>query len=146
MSALIWLAAVVVLVIAEMFSGDLVLLMLGGGALAAAGVDYVADTPVWADVLVFALVSVLLLATVRPVAKRHLSRRPPLLTNTEALEGQQAVVTERVDQHDGRVKIGGDVWSARTLDVGEPIDRGAHVTVVRIDGATAIVWKQWDEP
>ncbi|MGV9825689.1 MULTISPECIES: NfeD family protein [unclassified Gordonia (in: high G+C Gram-positive bacteria)] len=141
MSALLWLAAVVVLLIAEMFSGDLVLLMLAGGALSAAGVDYFFDTPVWVDGLVFAVVSVLLVAGVRPVAKRHMLSRPKVLTNTEALEGRTAVVTEQVDEHDGRVKIGGDIWSARTMNAGEVIEAGAHVTVVEIDGATAVVWR-----
>ncbi|AZG44359.1 NfeD family protein [Gordonia insulae] len=141
MTALLWLAAAIVLVIAEMFGGDLVLLMLGGGALAAAGVDYLLEPPIWVDAVVFAIVSVLLLVVVRPVARRHMLNRPQLLTNTEALEGRHAVVTAQVDEHDGRVKIGGDIWSARTLNAGEVIEPGTEVTVVQIDGATAIVWK-----
>lgn len=141
MTALLWLAAAIVLVGAEMFIGDLVLLMLGGGALAAAGVDAIFDPPIWVDGVVFAVVSVLLLATVRPVAKRHMNSRPPLLTNTEALEGRHALVTERVDARDGRVKIGGDIWSARAMTPGEVIEPGTEVTVVQIDGATAVVFK-----
>ncbi|RPA19725.1 NfeD family protein [Gordonia sp. OPL2] len=141
MAALLWLAAAIVLVIAEMFGGDLVLLMLGGGALAAAGVDYALEPPLWVDAVVFAVVSVLLLVVVRPVARRHMLTRPTLLTNTEALEGKRALVTEQVDERDGRVKIGGDVWSARTLNPGEVIEAGAEVTVVQIDGATAVVWR-----
>lgn len=141
MTALVWLAVAIVLVGAEMFIGDLVLLMLGGGALAAAATDAVFDPPLWVDGVVFAVVSVLLLAAVRPVAKRHMQTRPRLLTNTEALEGRHAFVTERVDEHDGRVKIGGDVWSARTMSAGEVIEPGTEVTVVQIDGATAVVWK-----
>ncbi len=108
MSALLWLAAAIVLVVAEMFGGELVLLMLAGGAFAAAGVDFVWEAPpLWVEGLVFAVVSVLLLVAVRPVAKRHMLTRPAVLMNTEALEGQPAVVTEKVDRHDGRVKIGG---------------------------------------
>ncbi|MFW0785662.1 NfeD family protein [Gordonia sp. CPCC 206044] len=141
MTALLWLAAAIVLVIAEMFVGDLVLLMLGGGALAAAGVDFFLEPPLWVDAVVFAVVSILLLATVRPVARRHLLNRPQLLTNAEALEGRKALVTARVDEHDGRVKIGGDVWSARVLTPGEVIEPGIEVTVVEIDGATAVVWR-----
>ncbi|GAA1480262.1 NfeD family protein [Gordonia sinesedis] len=141
MTALLWLAAVIVLLIAEMFSGELVLTMLAGGALAAAGVDFLLGAPLWVDVLVFAGTSTLLLTLVRPIARRHMLTRPALLTNTEALEGKQALVTERVDEHDGRVKIDGDLWSARTMDAGTVIEPGTHVTVVEIDGATAIVWK-----
>ncbi|MFW0794684.1 NfeD family protein [Gordonia sp. CPCC 205515] len=141
MTALVWLAVAIILVGAEMFIGDLVLLMLGGGALAAAATDAIFDPPLWVDGVVFAVVSILLLATVRPVAKRHMQTRPVLLTNTEALEGRHALVTERVDEHDGRVKIGGDVWSARTMSPGDVIEPGTEVTVVQIDGATAVVWK-----
>ncbi len=141
MTALLWLAAAIALVIAEMFVGDLVLLMLGGGALAAAATDAVFSPPLWVDGVVFAVVSVLLVAGVRPIARRHMLNRPRVLTNTEALEGQHALVTERVDERDGRVKIGGDVWSARALNPGEVIEAGAEVTVVQIDGATAVVWK-----
>ncbi|GAC68728.1 NfeD family protein [Gordonia soli] len=141
MSALLWLVAAIVLVVAEMFGGELFLLMLAGGALTTAGVDYVFDPPVWVDGVVFAVVSVLLLTAVRPIARRHMLSRPRVLTNTEALEGRHAVVTEQVDERDGRVKIDGDVWSARSMNPGEVIEPGIEVTVVQIDGATAIVWR-----
>ncbi|KSU60049.1 MULTISPECIES: NfeD family protein [unclassified Gordonia (in: high G+C Gram-positive bacteria)] len=141
MSALLWLAAAIVLVVAEMFGGELVLLMLAGGAFAAAGVDFAFETPLWVEGLVFALVSVLLLVAVRPIARKHMLNRPAVLMNTEALEGRPAVVTEQVDAHDGRVKIGGDVWSARTMDPTQVLEPGTHVTVVEIDGATAVVWR-----
>ncbi|ASR03444.1 NfeD family protein [Gordonia rubripertincta] len=141
MSALLWLAAAIVLAIAEMFGGELVLLMLAGGAFAAAGVDFVWEPPLWVDGLVFAAVSVLLLVAVRPIAKRHMLNRPAVLMNTEALEGRPAVVTETVDGDDGRVKIGGDIWSARSVDPAEVLEPGTHVTVVEIDGATAVVWR-----
>ncbi|GAC83243.1 NfeD family protein [Gordonia paraffinivorans] len=141
MSALLWLAAAIVLMVAELFGGELVLLMLAGGALAAAGTDFVFEPPIWVDGLVFAAVSLLLLVAVRPVAKRHMLNRPPVPMNTEALEGQHAVVTEKVDGSDGRVKIGGDIWSARAMDPAQVIEPGTEVTVVEIDGATAVVWR-----
>lgn len=141
MSALIWLAAVIVLLIGEMVSGDLVLLMLGGGALAAAGVDYFLSPPIWVDGVAFAVVSVLLLAVVRPVAKRHLLSRPALLTNIDALEGKHATVLAPVDEHRGRVKIDGEEWSARAMTPGEQFEPGEQVTVMQIDGATAVVWR-----
>lgn len=141
MSALVWLAVAVVLIIAEMIVGDLVLLMLGGGALAAAGTEYLFDPPLWVTGVVFAVVSLLLVLGVRPVAKRHMLSRPRVLTNTEALEGKHAVVTEIVDDHDGRVKLDGEIWSARVLEPGDVIEPGTEVTVVQIDGATAVVWR-----
>ncbi|MFE0747909.1 NfeD family protein [Gordonia sp. NPDC058843] len=141
MSALLWLAAAIVLTVAEMFGGELVLLMLAGGAFAAAGVDFAFEPPLWVDGLVFALVSVLLLVAVRPIARRHMLNRPAVLMNTEALAGRHAVVTEQVDVNDGRVKIDGDVWSARAMDPTQVLEPGTHVTVVEIDGATAVVFR-----
>ena len=141
MSALLWLGAAVLLAVAEMMVGDLMLLMLAGGALAAAGTNAVFDTPVWVVGIVFAVVSLLLLLVVRPVATRHLLSRPRYLSNTEALEGTGAIVTEVVDDRDGRAKLAGEIWSARALEPGARIEPGEQVTVVRIDGAVAIVWR-----
>ncbi|MFT4125525.1 MAG: NfeD family protein [Gordonia sp. (in: high G+C Gram-positive bacteria)] len=141
MAAVLWFVGMLALLIGEMISGDLVLLMLAGGALAAGGTELLVDLPIWADCVVFGVVSLLLLGTVRPVAKRHLMSRPRVLTNSEALEGKPAIVTARVDARDGRVKIGGDVWSARVLTPGDVFEPGDQVTVMQIDGATAVVWK-----
>ncbi|MGP9021606.1 NfeD family protein [Streptomyces sp. BR1] len=92
-----------------------------------------------AQVLVFLAVSVALIAVVRPIAARHSSERPQLATGIDALKGRQAVVLERVDGSGGRIKLAGEVWSARTLDDGQSFEPGQQVDVVEIDGATAIV-------
>ncbi|MFF7445312.1 MULTISPECIES: NfeD family protein [unclassified Streptomyces] len=112
--------------------------MLAVGAVAAAimaglGFDVVVQ------VLVFAVVSVALIAVVRPVATRHGAQRPQLATGIEALKGRQAVVTERVDGSGGRIKLAGEVWSARALDTGRAYEVGDEVDVVDIEGATAII-------
>ncbi|MGC0341835.1 NfeD family protein [Streptomyces sp. SLBN-8D4] len=112
--------------------------MLAAGALAAAlaaglGGDVVVQ------VLVFAVVSVALIAVVRPIATRHRSQRPQLVTGIDALKGRQAVVLERVDSGGGRIKLAGEVWSARSLDTGRAFEVGQEVDVVDIEGATAIV-------
>ena len=91
------------------------------------------------QVVVFAAVSVALIAVVRPVAARHRSQRPQLATGIDALKGRQAVVLERVDGSDGRIKLAGEIWSARSLDNGRAYEVGQEVDVVEIDGATAIV-------
>ncbi|MBV1935105.1 NfeD family protein [Streptomyces sp. BV286] len=91
------------------------------------------------QVVVFAAVSVSLIAVVRPVAARHRSQRPQLATGIDALKGKQAVVLERVDGSGGRIKLAGEVWSARSLDTGRVFDVGQEVDVVEIEGATAIV-------
>ena len=112
--------------------------MLAAGAVAAAvaaglGGDIVVQ------VLVFVVVSVALIAVVRPIATRHSSQRPQLVTGVEALKGKQAVVLERVDGSGGRIKLAGEVWSARSLDADSTYEVGQEVDVVEIEGATAIV-------
>ncbi|MFB7246422.1 NfeD family protein [Streptomyces populi] len=92
------------------------------------------------QVLVFVIVSVALIAVVRPVAARHRTQLPELATGIEALKGKQAIVLERVDGSGaGRVKLGGEIWSARALDGTQAYEVGQEVDVVDIDGATAIV-------
>jgi membrane protein implicated in regulation of membrane protease activity len=92
-----------------------------------------------AQVLVFIVVSVALIAVVRPIAIRHSKQRPQLATGVDALKGKQAVVLERVDGSGGRIKLAGEVWSARALDTERAYDVGQEVDVVDIEGATAIV-------
>ncbi|REE59814.1 membrane protein implicated in regulation of membrane protease activity [Streptomyces sp. 3212.3] len=91
------------------------------------------------QVAVFAVVSVALIAVVRPIAARHRSQRPQLATGVEALKGKQAVVLERVDGSGGRIKLAGEVWSARALNSELAYEVGQEVDVVDIEGATAIV-------
>ncbi|CAM5253989.1 NfeD family protein [Streptomyces fumanus] len=91
------------------------------------------------QVLAFAVVSVALIAVVRPIAARHRDQRPELVTGVEALKGRQAVVLERVDGSGGRIKLAGEIWSARALDNGRSYEPGQEVDVVDIEGATAII-------
>ncbi|GGW83918.1 MULTISPECIES: NfeD family protein [Streptomyces] len=112
--------------------------MFAVGAVAAAvtaglGFDVVAQ------VLVFVAVSVALIAVVRPIAARHSAQRPQFASGVDALKGKQAVVLERVDGSGGRIKLAGEVWSARALDTDRVYDVGQEVDVVDIEGATAIV-------
>jgi len=140
-AALIWLIAGVALAAAEALTGDFVLLMLGGAALGTAGVTAATDAPVWIDAVVFAVFSLVLLLGVRPILRRRYSVPPALTTGVEALPGKHALVLEQVGEHAGRVKIDGDVWTARPLDVTEVYEPGTTVTVMQIDGATAVVWR-----
>ncbi|MDQ1628582.1 MAG: hypothetical protein QOI54_2326 [Actinomycetota bacterium] len=135
-----WLGLAVVLGIVEVTSLDLLFLMLAGGALAGAVTALVTDNPV-IEALVSLVVAVTMLAVVRPVALRHLRTPLAIRTGTAALVGQKAVATERIDEHDGRIKLKGEVWSARTYDPSHVIAAGRNVEVVQIDGATAIVYE-----
>ncbi|OPC85240.1 hypothetical protein B4N89_23260 [Embleya scabrispora] len=88
--------------------------------------------------VVFAVVAIVLLAFVRPVVVRH-NNTPGTRTGIDALKGARAVVLERVDEHGGRIKLNGEVWSARTLDTTAVFEPGAQVDVADIVGATAVV-------
>jgi membrane protein implicated in regulation of membrane protease activity len=80
------------------------------------------------------------LGIARPFALRHI-RQPPLLrTGTAALVGRSAYVLEEVTEHAGKVRIGGEVWSARSYDETLVIPPGKTVDVMQIEGATALVY------
>ncbi|RSS66165.1 NfeD family protein [Streptomyces sp. WAC06614] len=112
--------------------------MFAVGAVAAA-VTAALGGGVVAQVLVFVVVSVALVAVVRPIAARHRDQRPQHRTGIDALRGRTAVVLERVDSSGGRIKLAGEIWSARALDAGTSFEPGQQVDVVEIDGATAVV-------
>jgi membrane protein implicated in regulation of membrane protease activity len=142
-AAVIWLIAGLALIAAEVLSGEFVLLMLGGGALAAAGASALVGGGPLLGVGVFAVASVLLLFAVRPALRRKLDRGiDHSVMHHRALVGNTAFVVARVDGHGGQVKIGGDLWSARSLDGHDVIEPGAKVTVMDISGATALVVPQ----
>lgn len=141
MPALIWLIAALALAGAEALTGDLFLLMLSGGALAAAGSAAVFDWPIWTDGAVFLVVALLLVVLVRPALRRRFTAGTGLPEPMKALEGKSALVLDRVGRHEGQVKLDGEVWTARPLDDADVYEPGDHVTVMRIDGATAVVFK-----
>jgi membrane protein implicated in regulation of membrane protease activity len=136
---LLWLIAAGVFAGGEVASLDLVLLMFAGGALGGMTVALVGG-PVVLQLVAFVVVSAALLALVRPVAKRHLlERTEEQLDGVAALVGKTAVVSERVDNDSGHVRMGHDEWSARTLLDGEVHEVGAEVRIVQIEGPIAYV-------
>ena len=133
-----WVGGALALGILEMLSLDLVLIMFAGGALAG-GLAFALGAPLVVQILVAALTSIVLLVTLRPWLLRHLRSRVDLPeTNVAALVGRQAVVVSAVDGTGGRVKLAGEVWTARTADGGS-LAPGTAVTVTKIEGATAVV-------
>jgi membrane protein implicated in regulation of membrane protease activity len=140
-----WLGAALLLGVVEILTVDLVLIMFAGGALVAAGLALM-GAPLWVQIIGFAVTSTLLLVTLRPWLLRHLRKRVPLVeTNAAAHVGRVAVAVLPVTDHSGRVKLAGEVWSARTVDA-DPIEVGDEVLVVKIDGATAVVTHYSDAP
>jgi membrane protein implicated in regulation of membrane protease activity len=133
-----WLIAAAALAAGEVLSLGLVLGFLAVGALIAALVA-LGGGGLGFQILAFLLGSLLLLVLVRPIARRHLHTPARIRTGAEALVGQRAVVLERVDADGGRVRLAGEIWSARAWDDQAVIEPGARVEVMKIEGATALV-------
>jgi membrane protein implicated in regulation of membrane protease activity len=131
----------VALIAAEVLSGAFVLVMLGVAALGAAGVAAL-HAPVMLDAAVFVVLAGGLIVLARPALKRRMSVGDQLQTNVQALIGSRALVESTVDAHGGRVRIGGQLWSARALDETQVLETGRTVTVMEISGATAVVWAE----
>lgn len=134
-----WIVIAVALGIAEVFTTFLVFGMFAAGALAAALVASF-DGNVVLQAVAFVAVSAALLILVRPIARRHLHTSPEIRTGVDLLVGQSALVVQRVDAHGGRVKIGGEIWSARALHPEQILEPGTEVDVIEIKGATALVF------
>jgi membrane protein implicated in regulation of membrane protease activity len=135
---LVWLIAAGALGVAELLTLTLVLGLLAVAAACGAVVAGVGG-PAAVQVAVFAVVSVLLLGLVRPIATRHRHGPPSLRTGAAALVGRRALALTDVDGLGGQVRIGGEVWTARSYDDRLVITAGSPVDVCQIDGATAVV-------
>ena len=134
-----WLALAVVLGVAEMFSLDLVLIMLATGALGGMVTSLVTDS-VAIQAAVALVVAVGMLAVVRPGLARRLSKGPELTLGHNKLVGTQGTVTVTVTAlSPGRVRLSGDLWSAQPYDESLTIEAGETVEVFEIRGATAYV-------
>jgi membrane protein implicated in regulation of membrane protease activity len=116
-------------------------LILGFVSIAAAIALIVAvlGGPVAAQLVAFIVGTGALVGFVRPIAKAHL-HRPALTTGVDALVGKRAIVLQRVDTHQGQVRIGGEVWTARAYLEDQVLEPGTSVDVVKIQGATALVY------
>jgi membrane protein implicated in regulation of membrane protease activity len=137
---LLWAIVAVALAIGEIFTPGL--FFLGPIAVAAVAATIAAALGAgWViDLVVFVAGAAASLAVLRPIARSHLRMPTALRTGTAALVGARAVVVERVDVGGGRVRIGGEVWSARAFDESQVIEPGTQVQVAEIEGATALVY------
>jgi len=136
---ILWTLIAVALAIGEIFTPGM--FFLGPVALAAlaAALVSVLGAGLGFTLLVFIAGSVASLALVRPIARRHVRMPAISRTGTDALVGRSAVVVRRVDSLGGRVRIGGEEWSARSYLDDQVLDEGLKVEVVKIEGATALV-------
>ena len=136
---IIWLLILVVLVIAELISMGLTTIWFAGGALVAALTSLV-GLPVWGQIIVFLVVSLLLLFFTRPIAVKYFNK-DRVKTNVESLVGRQAIVISEIDNVKGigRVTVGGQEWSARTKEDEAGLPVGAVADIIGIHGVKLIV-------
>jgi membrane protein implicated in regulation of membrane protease activity len=134
----LWVIAAGVLAVGEVVTMGFFLGPIAIAALIAALAALVGGGTV-VQFLVFIVCSVASIGFLRPIARRHMHTPAQIRTGTAALVGSRAVVLERVDADGGSVKIGGEVWSARSYDEDNAYEPGARVEVMKIDGATALV-------
>ena len=137
----VWAVVAVLLAVGEIFTPGL--FFLGPIALAALASTVVAAVggPVWLQIVVFGVGSFAAVGLLRPIARKHLTMPHAIRTGTAALEGAKAIVLQPVNSRGGRVKIGGEEWSARSYMPDEEFDVGAEVEVAQIQGATALVYR-----
>ncbi len=137
-SWIIWLVLAAVLGVAEVMTTTLAFGLIAVGAVVAAVVG-AGGAGLPFQLGAFALAAAAGLVVVRPIAMRHIKQPPLLRTGTSALVGRSAKVVEEITDDGGRVRIGGELWSARPYDESQVIPVGSTVNVFAIEGATALV-------
>jgi len=137
-SWIVWLVLAAVLGVAEIMTTTLAFGLIAVGAVVA-GVVGVAGGGLPFQLIAFGVASAAGLGVVRPIAVRHIKQPPLLRTGTSALVGRSARVVEEVTDDGGKVRIGGELWSARPYDESQVIPVGSSVDVFAIEGATALV-------
>jgi membrane protein implicated in regulation of membrane protease activity len=136
---LLWVVLAVALAVGEVLTPGL--FFLGPVALAAgaAAVAALLGAGTVGALVVFIVCSLASLAFLRPVARRHVRLPAISRTGTDALIGRKAVVTRKVDAVGGRIRVGGEEWSARAYLDDQVLAEGQTVDIVKIEGATALV-------
>ena len=137
-SWIVWLILAAVLGVAEVMTTTLAFGLMAASAVVAAVVGAVGGGLPF-QLAAFAVAAGAGLGLVRPIAVRHIKQPPLLRTGTSALVGRSAIVIEEVTDRAGQVRIGGELWSARTYDESQVIPAGSTVDVFAIEGATALV-------
>ncbi len=135
---LIWMLALILFLVVEAITVGLVCIWFAGGALAAIIVALLGGQ-VWLQVAVFLVVSVALLASLRPLTRRFIYDKQAR-TNADRILGQDALVTETIDniRGTGAIRVNGLEWTARACDR-EVIEKGTLVRVTQLEGVKALV-------
>lgn len=134
-----WLAFIIVLVIIEAATAELVTIWFAGGAVLALVLSAL-GAPLWAQTGTFAAVSLALLFLTRPLVKKYMKKGAGE-SSLDRMLGKQGIITEEVNNlaATGEVQIDGQYWMARTADNVQTIQKGQVVTVLQVIGVRLIV-------
>lgn len=136
----VWAGLAVILAVGEVTLFDFTLMMLAAGALAGAGVALIFPGLLWLQIVVALVVAVAMLWLVRPWLRNATHSHAEVKSGAQHMLGKTGpVVKEITAEGTGAIRIGGDLWTARSY-TGETIAEGERVEVMEIDGATAIVY------
>jgi hypothetical protein len=140
---IIWSLIFAICLIIEIITLGLTTIWFAGGALVAA-ISVFFDAAFVIQVLIFAIVSLVLLITTRPIALKHFNLSNMAKTNVESLIGKQVIVTETIDnlKSTGQVKANGLEWTARSANETDIIPAGTEVTIDSVSGVKLIVSRQ----
>ncbi len=135
----IWLIVFVACIVIEIITMGLTTIWFAGGALIAA-VSAALNAPLWLQIVLFVLVSLVLLYFTRPIAVKYFNK-DRIKTNAESLVGKQAIVISEIDnlQGIGQVTVGGQEWTARTVKEGITLPVGSVVVIRAISGVKLMV-------
>lgn len=138
---LIWVVVAVALAIGEIFTPGLFFLGPVAAAAVVAAIVSALGAGAAVQLIVFIVGALASLVVLRPIARAHLHMPAIVRTGTAALVGAKATVVQRVDGNGGRVRIGGEEWTARPYMDGQVFEPGVQVEVAEIRGATALVYQ-----
>ena len=135
-----WLVIALIMLIVEALTAGLTTIWFAGGALVSA-ISVFFGTSLIIQILIFAVISLVLLFTTRPVYLKHFKLSDMEKTNVESLVGKQVIVSETIDnlKATGQVKVKGLEWTARAADETDIIPQGTEVTINEVSGVKLIV-------
>ncbi len=139
MEVIAWLIALIVFLVIEGITVTLVCIWFAGGALIGM-LAAALHAPIWLQVLLFLLVSIILLVYTRPIAMKYFNK-DRTKTNVSGVIGKQAIVVDEIDnlQGFGKVTVGGQEWTARSVVEAEIIPVGTVVVVEEVKGVKLMV-------
>lgn len=137
--AVVWLVILVVCLAIEIFTLGLTTIWFAIGALAAT-IGALCGLSLWVQNTMFVVVSLVFLFFTRPIAVKFFNK-DRVRTNAEGLIGKMGIVISEIDnlQGVGQITIGGQEWSARSLDDAVRFPIGAVVEITAIQGVKLIV-------